>query len=396
MRKNFTLLFLMGIFSLFCVNAQAQQDSTIDPADIRFWIGEGENQAILAVNWAEPDTCLAWGFRFGSDPTTLKEMMAAIADADYRFSFDAPANFVNDIKFNDGFLDLGITEYGYFMYNVNGEMSMEYYDTQIIVDGDLVKWGDTNCGTIIDLENWVYVWEAPVVPVYPLAEEAMIDPEEIVYWVGEGDHAMVFAVNWADPDTCLAWGYRFSSDEVILKEVMDAIAEKDSRFAYSADGSFLTDITFDVNGIHLGLVGMYWMYNLNGSMAWYGFDEQPIQDGDFVKWGDESCGTEIAPWTLVWETPVTPVSNNTLVIENATTLSLYPNPASAFSMLSIEKMSGNAMVTVSDLQGRILNSFAVNTTADPVRIETANYVPGLYFVTVEDANSRQTVKLSVK
>ena len=396
MRKNFTLLFLMGFLGLFGFNVQAQQDSTIDPANIRYWIGEGENQAVMAVNWAEPDTCLAWGFRFGSNPVTVKEMMAAIAEADYRFSFDAPESYVSDIKFNEGDLNLGISQNGFWMYNINGEMAMEYYNVQTIQDGDLVKWGDTNCGTIIDPDNWVYVWESPIVPVYPLAEEAMIDFDQIVYWLGEGDNEMVFAVNWAQPDTCLAWGYRFSSEEVILKEVMDAIAEADSRFAYSADGSFLTDITFDVNGLHLGLVGMYWMFNLNGAMAWYGFEEQTIHNGDFIKWGDESCGTEIAQWTLVWETPVTPVSNGTSVAENESSIALYPNPATTFAMLSVEKLNGAATVTVCDLQGRVLNSFAVSAASEPIRIETANYVSGLYLVTVDDGVKSQTIKLSVK
>ena len=64
-------------------------------------------------------------------------------------------------------------------------------------------------------------------------------------------------------------------------------------------------------------------------------------------------------------------------------------------MLSVKDMSA-ATVTVSDLQGRVLNSFGVSQTAEPIRIETADLVPGLYFVTVNDGVNRQTVKLSVK
>ena len=33
--KNFTLLFLMGLFGLFSLNVQAQEDSSIDPSEIR-------------------------------------------------------------------------------------------------------------------------------------------------------------------------------------------------------------------------------------------------------------------------------------------------------------------------------------------------------------------------
>ena len=67
MHKNFTFLFLLGIFGLFTTNLFAQQDATIDPADIRYWIGEGENEVVFIVNWAEPDTALAWGYRFAGE-----------------------------------------------------------------------------------------------------------------------------------------------------------------------------------------------------------------------------------------------------------------------------------------------------------------------------------------
>ena len=394
--KNFTLLFLMGFFGLFAFQAQAQQDSSIDPADIRFWIGEGENQAILAVNWHEPDTCLAWGFRFGEDPMTVKEMMVAIADADYRFSFDAPYSFVNDIKYNDGYLDLGVTLGGYMMLIINGEMSMEYYDTKAVVDGDFVKWGDTNCGTVIDEDNYVYVWESPVVPVYPLADDATIDPSEILNWIGEGENEVIFAVNWADPDTCLAWGYRFDADTVTVEKVMDAIIEKDGRLGYLADYGFIMDITFDAGSLHLGLVGPYWMMNVKGAGAWYGYTEQKLVSGDFVNWGDVACATEVGQWSYVWETPVSPVSNNTGLAESVASVALYPNPASSYTTVSVQDMSSNAMVTVVDLQGRVLRSFTVAHSEEPIRIETVDFVPGIYFVTVTDGMTRQTAKLTVK
>ncbi len=305
MRKNFTLLFLLGIFGLFTTKLFAQQDATIDPADIRYWIGEGENEVVFIVNWAEPDTALAWGYRFATETVTIKEVMDGIAAADYRFSYDSPnGSWLNDIFFNDGVLDLSLTEPMWVSYLVNGNSSMETFDVQTLADGDYVKWGDTYCGTMVDPENWIYVWEAPVVAVYPLANEAMIDPESIRYWVGEGENEVIFAVNWNDPDTCLAWGYRFNEETVTVKHIMDAIKGADARFDYVDIGWGVGDIYYEDGVLDLSLYGTYWMYNVNGSMAMLGFDQQPVVDGDFIKWGDESCGTEIAPWTLVWESEV--------------------------------------------------------------------------------------------
>ena len=157
MRKNFTLLFLMGIFGLFTTNLFAQQDATIDPANIRYWIGEGENQVVFIVNWNEPDTALAWGYRFSEESITVKAMMDDIAAVDTRFDF-VGESFVSDITFNDGVLDLSLAGM-WWMYNVNGMTAMNYFDVQTIVNGDWVKFGDESCGILVDPTNYIYVWE---------------------------------------------------------------------------------------------------------------------------------------------------------------------------------------------------------------------------------------------
>jgi hypothetical protein len=309
MRKNFTLLFLIGIFGLFTTNLFAQEDATIDPENIRYWIGEGENQVVLIVNWAEPDTALAWGYRFDEESVTVQTMMDKITEVDPRLSYTPGPYGLGDILFNDGVLNVGITAGGYWMFNVDGEMAQMFFDQQTVVNGNYVKWGDTNCGTTIgDPNDFIFVWEKEVVAVYPYAEEAKIDPSNIRYWVGEGENEVVFAVNWNEPDTCLAWGYRFSEETVTVKQVMDAINAADPRFDYALGPWGVDNITYNVDGLSLGLTAYaYFMYNVNGEYAWYGFDQQTLVNGDFVKFGDTSCGTEIAAWTYVWEKEVVAV-----------------------------------------------------------------------------------------
>ena len=146
--KNFTLLFLMGIFGLFTTNLFAQEDATIDPADIRYWIGDGENEVVFIVNWADPDTALAWGYRFVDETVTIKDVMDGIAAVDYRFSYDSPnGSWLNDVFFNDGILDLSLTEPMWVSYLVNGESSWDTFDQKTLVDGDYIKWGDTYCSS---------------------------------------------------------------------------------------------------------------------------------------------------------------------------------------------------------------------------------------------------------
>lgn len=398
--KNFTLLFLLGFFGLFTTNLFAQEDATIAPENIRYWIGEGENEAIFIANWAEPDTALAWGYRFNAENVTVKEIMDGIVAADYRFSYEATdAGWLVNMHFNDDNLDLSLVEEMWVSFLINGNSSWDTFDVATVAPGEYVKLGDTHCGTLVDPENYIYVWEKEVAAVYPLADEAMIDPSEILYWVGEGENEAVFAVNFADPeDVCYAWGYRFSTDNVTIKEMMDEIAATDNRFDYDASvEGWLNKITFANGEYYFVLEGYNAMYNLNGAMSWLTFDQQTVVNGDFVKWGDYRIGTEIAAWTYVWETPVQPVTINTEVSENTnTSLSLYPNPATSFTTLKLDGMADEAVVSVVDLQGRVLSTFAVQQANEPIRIETAGYRAGIYFVTVSNATNRQTVKLSVQ
>lgn len=391
--KNFTLLFLMGFFGLFTTNLFAQDDATIAPENIYYWIGEGQNEVIFIGNWNEPDTALAWGYRFNEETLTVKDVLDAITEADYRLSYEANGSWFSNLVFNDGVVDLSLYG-GYWMYNINGQTAGNYFDAQTVVNGDVIKFGDESCGIITDPNLWTYVWTTPVVPVYALAEEAMINASEILYWIGEGEHQAIFAVNWAEPNVCYAWGYRFSGDSVILENMMDDIAAADGRFDYKAEGGMVLDLMFIDGDQHLALAGMWWMYNINGYMAWYGYNEQAVYDGDFVKFGDESCGTYIAPWTQVWEAPVVPVPVYDNVNENSVNMSLYPNPASTYTMLEVDM--SNATVTVADLQGRVLRSFAVVNATEPVRIETEGFKAGLYFVTVSNGSNSHTLKLSVK
>lgn len=385
----------MGIFGLFSTNLFAQQDASIDPANIRYWIGEGENEVVFIVNWNEPDTALAWGYRFSEESVTVEAVMDAIAETDYRFDYDAASGWLSDIKFNDGVLNLGLAGM-YWMFNVNGSTAMDLFTNITVGNGDWIKWGDESCGNLIDPVNYFYVWEKEVAAVYPLADEAIIDPTEILYWVGEGTNEVVFAVNWAEPNKCLAWGYRFANEEVTVKEVMDAIATADARFAFDASYGFVSDITYHDGTLDLGLAGMYFMYNVNGGYA-DAYDVQTVVSGDFIKWGDESCGTEIAPWTYVWTQTVEPVTNPTGVNETETnTLGIFPNPAVSETFVTIENAGLNE-VSVYDIQGRLVSKEIVDAQAGKqVRLSTETLNAGVYFVRVNSANATQTAKLVVK
>lgn len=389
MVKKFTLFLFLGILGL-STNMFAQQDATIDPADIRFWIGEGDNEAIFIANWAEPDTALAWGYRFNAETVTLKTIMDDIAAADYRFSYEANGSWLNDMHYNDGVLNLSLVEQMWVSFLIDGVSSWDTYDVATVAPGQYVKLGDTHCGTLIDPDNYIYVWEKEVAAVYALAEEAMIDPSQIIYWIGEGENEAVFAVNFADPqDVCFAWGYRFAAESVTIKEMMQAIAEVDRRFTFNDEpsswgGYMLTDLTFNDDETHYVLNGYNAMYNVNGMQSWYTFDEQTVFNSDFVKWGDYTIGTEIAAWTYVWTTPVQPVTAYNDVEEvEALRVKVYPNPATDYIM--VDAMNASS-VQIYDMTGRL-----VLTSAES-KIDVRGLETGVYFVRVNGYTTKLVVK----
>lgn len=140
-----------------------------------------------------------------------------------------------------------------------------------------------------------------------LPDDATLPAADVVYWVGNGAGQAVVAVNWATPDTCLAWGVRFDNDSTLVSDLLRTIAIYDDRFSFSGAYGMVDSINFHEGNLHLQLTGFWWMYNINGSGAQLGYNTQQIASGDFIKFGDESCGVSDTNYNYAWTTTVTPV-----------------------------------------------------------------------------------------
>ena len=153
-------------------NAPATPDeATIAASAIVYWVGEGSNQVVMAVNWA--DTALAWGYRFNGTKT-VNDMMNDIATADPRFSYTMDGYYLNDINFNDGSRTLTITPGKYWSSSNNGIMDAGM--SQTLANGDFEKWADPAAGIIVDStydETYHYWWYTYV---YPMAINAVSQP----------------------------------------------------------------------------------------------------------------------------------------------------------------------------------------------------------------------------
>ena len=151
-------------------------EATIAFSEILFWVGEGSNEAVMAVNWA--DTALAWGYRWNGT-ATVADMMDHIAAADPRFSYTG-TGFISDINYIDTAAGmttpLGITPGYYWGSTNNGVMDMGM--SQTLANGDLEKWADSSTGILVD-STWVDEWGGywNYIYVYPMTIQPVTVPD---------------------------------------------------------------------------------------------------------------------------------------------------------------------------------------------------------------------------
>ena len=385
-------------------------DATIDASEVFYWIGKGDHQLIMAVNWAAPDTALAWGFRFSAETITMDSVMKAITATDPRFSYETDTNgYIADIRFalNDA-ETLMLSQYSYWWMNLNGKSGAGL--SQQLKDGDFAKWGDPAVAVVTDSMEYKgtyypseFAWTKKIQSVFTPEHDANILDKDILFWVGEGKNTVRFVVNWGVPDTALAWGYRFSSDEVLVDTVMAAIAAADPRFSYVINDStgYLDDIRF-VSGTDTFRVAPYsfWWMNLDGkSGAGLG---QTLHYGSIVKWGDPVSGFVtgtmeyegyLYPMGYVWTTAIVPVSApSSIAIHSSMDVEIYPNPAKEYVQIRLSS-APRANMMLTDMQGRLLKSGAIG---NEYRLDVKDLAAGMYLIRLQYGNSCTVQKIIVR
>ncbi len=220
-----------------------------------------------------------------------------------------------------------------------------------------------------------------------VAVDATIDQDAILFWTGNGQNSAVIAVNWAAPDTCLAWGVKWNGNATV-QDLMDTIVAYDSRFTYTGTG-MLSDIIYTADGHTFQLTaesaspwGNYWMYNINGAAAQEMFNTQQVNNGDFVKWGDPNSGIMVdsANWAYVWTTTVTPVSVPTVGIDDVKVAieALWPNPTTDVVNVSINRP---VKAELYDLNGRSMAAFNLHEGTNAISLAHLN--AGVYMLRAE-------------
>lgn len=308
--------------------ATMPMDATISAEEILYWVGEGSNEAVIAINWGVPDTALAWGLRFSGDLTVTTALQALVAAEDRLATNAAMSTF----DYNDGTTSLTFQNvtgnYMQFILNGNPQASL----TSVVSDGAFLKVGESAYGVGYDSTAFAGQWypmgvawpteihpvAAPdTTPVNPDPEDATIPASEIAYWVGTGNTEVIFVGNWCSPDVALAWGVRFNGTSTTVEAVMDTIAAYDSRFDYSGSGGIIYDVTYQDANYNLTMTQPstgFVMYNVNGTLANFGYTDMYVSQGDLIKVGNTDCATMTGDpndWMTMgyaWQTPIVAVS----------------------------------------------------------------------------------------
>lgn len=380
------LLLFAAILCTFMSFAQAQ-DATINSNRVKYWVGTGNNEAIMIINWCEPtETALAWGFRFSEDSMLVSDMLTAIITADSRLSYTGTTGWLTDLIYSDGIVTLNISP-DYIMYNVSGQYA-DVINAQYFHPGDYIKFGGTDCADFD--ENYLATWTTPIEPVeipgVPVAD-VTISASEIQYWVGTGSNEVRFIVDWNSASTATAWGYRFDGESVLVSTMLDDIATADPRFSYEGT-SWLSDLKYFNGTDTLTISPDNVVYNVNGSFA-DAANAQTVHAGDYVKFGgwlsaqkgecrwiEDPAFGDYWDYAYVWTNPVVPVSNPTSVANyDNQKLNVYPNPCTESIRI---QTNINDDVVMYNLQGAVVMS---TVAMDEVTTLDVNNLPsGIYFV----------------
>ena len=308
-------------------------DATISAEEILYWVGEGSNEAVIAINWGVPDTALAWGLRFNGDLTVTSALQALVAGESRLSTNTAMSTF----DYNDGTVSLSFqnvpNNYMQFILNGNPQAGL----SSAVTDGAFLKVGESAYGIGYDSTAYAGMWYPtgvtwpttihPVMapdttPVDPTPVEATIAFSDILFWVGEGTNEAVMAVNWAD--TALAWGYRWNGTATVA-DMMAHIAAADPRFSYTG-----TSLISDINYIDtaagmttpLGITPGNWWGSTNNGFMDSGMG-QTLSNGDLEKWADPAAGVIVdstydATYNYWWYTYVYPMAITPVTVPDTT------------------------------------------------------------------------------
>lgn len=333
--KYLSGLNLFLVISLLLIITQPL--SAFDFDDILFWVGEGDNQAALVIDWQdgkEPQS-LAWGFRW-SGTATGQDLINAIVSADNRLSGNVDgiiSSLIYDLDNNQIIDDND--------HNINYSLYPNNYWSYWVKENSNQDWGYSNHGISgryltdgcwdawVFIEDWMMEHPEPTTPVAaePETNNDFIAFSDILYWIGEGQNQAMLVIDWKDDSVnpSLAWGYRWNGTKSAY-DMISEISATDPRLSANLGSGFLNDLVFTVDGeiINEGLAGEpdwwgTWSRTLESAWAMNSGIVTVLDNNDIFGC---SYGFTPAPTEPDNPVPVEEIENETEIIANSVNYTL--------------------------------------------------------------------------
>ena len=177
---TFTVTSDVTLKANFVANGPTPVEATINASEITYWVGEGTNQAVVAINWA--DAAYAWGVKFSAASITIQDALDIIKGTDRRFDYTLGDYGLENITFDEN--DIHLSGSSPWNQKLNNEYGTGL--AQNVVNGDFVKWGEDNAGTVVDstyYEGWgwyyTYVFEMTILPIWAYVGIQSVDMSNV-------------------------------------------------------------------------------------------------------------------------------------------------------------------------------------------------------------------------
>ena len=331
MSTRFTSSLALSFFTAAALHAQ------FTAADIQYWVGTGQDTAVLVVDFQDgsPDPAYAWGYLHNGG--TAADMLDAIVAADDELDVSLVSGFLNDL-----------------MYGTHAGLggAPDYWSTWT---GTSIADMALNDGLSEPLVNGLWFgcsytdFDPALPPTEPVAAPApTFTADDVDFWVGTGTNSAILVIDFLDgsANSSYAWGFRFNGSTT-GEAMLNAIDAADADLATVWSGGFLSDITYHD---HAGVGGdpdywgtwsatdiADWTSNLGAATA--------VHDGELFGCSYMNFDPMIAPGTPVAATMPTAVEE-----VSAMSLSIYPQPAT--DVIHVHTGNVATSIQVYDLAGK--------------------------------------------
>ncbi|MBL7952372.1 MAG: T9SS type A sorting domain-containing protein [Flavobacteriales bacterium] len=330
-------------------------------ADIQYWVGSGQDTAILVVDFQDGAAAPAFAWGYLHDGGTAADMLSAVVAADSDLDVSLVSGFLNDLTYGSHAGLGGEPDYWSTWTGTSiADMAMNDGLTEPLVNGLWFGCSYTD-------------FDPALPPTEPVAAPApTFTADDVDFWVGTGDNSAILVIDFLDGAavSSYAWGFRFNGTTT-GEAMLNAIDAADADLATVWSGGFLSDITYND---HAGIGGSpdywgtwsatdiaTWTSNLGAATA--------VNDGEFFGCSYMNFDPMIAPG------PPTAAAMPTAITEaEHGELNIFPQPAT--DILHVNTGLATRSIQVYDLTGKRVSEIPFGTGTRS--IDVSAWSAGLY------------------